>query len=379
MAAPFSPFAASTMFAATPTNIFYQAPSTTAAGLPAPTTVEVAKKKADKIHPCPFVCLDKSGHTRMFACPHNVLQHVREKHTHERPYKCEICADSRRGFNRPFTLNRHMFMVHGIKIGPGKGNGARRPKQGKSVPTTPKSEDQAISAGFDFNGFTPGSTLPARADEANDGMSYVEIQCTICNSLFFDVDFMLMHHHTNHGESPSPFCTCTTCNPIYRGDEADAAKLAQQLKSGGFDVVDEARSAAEQATTPDLGVIARKGSCYDFEALTLSTPAKPANGGFEDLFADDLFSPQTFDNGQDEPQVQESAPTWGGYGTGVQSDIDFGCAEEYDGGIDFGSMDYEDLNFGIDDFGIDGFVGMSDKEMMDAFHDTSDTGKCGMV
>jgi hypothetical protein len=52
------------------------------------------------------------GCPRFFACPHNVQQHIREKHTHEKPYKCDQCADV--AFARQYGLNRHRAQVHGV-------------------------------------------------------------------------------------------------------------------------------------------------------------------------------------------------------------------------------------------------------------------------
>ena len=60
------------------------------------------RKSNKKAHQCDE-CL------RYFACPHNVEQHKREKHTLERPYVCRACG---KGFARPFTCNRHVRSLH---------------------------------------------------------------------------------------------------------------------------------------------------------------------------------------------------------------------------------------------------------------------------
>lgn len=65
-----------------------------------------------------FPCTWPAGCTHApFTCPHNVAQHIREVHTHERPFECERCraaGGKMRAFARPWTLYRHLRDVHGI-------------------------------------------------------------------------------------------------------------------------------------------------------------------------------------------------------------------------------------------------------------------------
>jgi hypothetical protein len=78
------------------------APATTTT--PAPT---LPGRQLANTHPCTW-----PGCPRFFACPHNVQQHIREKHTHEKPYKCNECFDV--AFARQYGLNRHNAQVHGV-------------------------------------------------------------------------------------------------------------------------------------------------------------------------------------------------------------------------------------------------------------------------
>lgn len=60
---------------------------------------------------CPW-----EGCDRLFTCQHNIDQHVREVHTGERPYVCELCVleGKMADFARPGSLNRHYRDVHRI-------------------------------------------------------------------------------------------------------------------------------------------------------------------------------------------------------------------------------------------------------------------------
>jgi len=78
------------------------APATTTT--PAPT---LPGRQLANTHPCTW-----PNCPRFFACPHNVQQHIREKHTHEKPYKCDQCIDV--AFARQYGLNRHNAQVHGV-------------------------------------------------------------------------------------------------------------------------------------------------------------------------------------------------------------------------------------------------------------------------
>ncbi|KAF7846045.1 hypothetical protein BT93_L5456 [Corymbia citriodora subsp. variegata] len=57
-----------------------------------------------KTMPCTY-----DGCSRMFSCQFNVDQHIREKHTEERPFVCEKCGAD---FARFFTLKRHQDLDH---------------------------------------------------------------------------------------------------------------------------------------------------------------------------------------------------------------------------------------------------------------------------
>jgi hypothetical protein len=119
------------------------------------------------------------GCPRFFACPHNVQQHIREKHTHEKPYKCDQCFDA--AFARQYGLNRHKAQVHGVGEKPlrvpagqrtyGTAASAEQQQQQPFVQFTPT--QATMGAGFGFGEpqqqqpYVPsaGQTLPAMGDQ----------------------------------------------------------------------------------------------------------------------------------------------------------------------------------------------------------------------
>ncbi|KAK5122083.1 hypothetical protein LTR85_004329 [Meristemomyces frigidus] len=342
-------------------------PSTAAAGLYAPEPIEATKKKPAKVHPCPHACKDKSGQPRLFTCQHNVQQHVREKHTLERPYKCEICDDSRRGFNRPFTYNRHMLMFHGIQTGPGKGHAVRRAKQ--TAPAPPAfGAPAAGQPDFDFDDRQIQEASLQIESGTNDAFAYVENRCHACKTMFFTKESMLNHLHIDHGQEPSPLCTCMACSSIYCHNAGDAAELKQQLEAGGFGVVDGSESPA--GLTAGLEATIDFGQKYTLEEDHLPLLAKPGNAS-EGTFVDDVFAPPATGGGQDVLGTHYGAPTQGNdtFGEtpqGLEEYFDFGDAAAYGGdesgfdGVDFSQLN----NFN----GVEGFD-TDDMDMTEVFPD----------
>ncbi|KXL41650.1 MAG: hypothetical protein FE78DRAFT_518584 [Acidomyces sp. 'richmondensis'] len=108
-------------------------------------TLYQARKKL----PCPQHCRDANGEPRLFAGRHHLQQHIRERHTQERPYKCPVCGPGHRGFNRAWTLNRHLGTIHGQHVGPGKGKTTRNRVQVGGFPGV--AQHQAAVNNLDWN------------------------------------------------------------------------------------------------------------------------------------------------------------------------------------------------------------------------------------
>ena len=68
-----------------------------------------SRRNREKKYPCSW-----QGCNRFFDCRHNVQQHIREAHTLEKPYECDLCATKGvfSAFSRQYGLNRHMRQVH---------------------------------------------------------------------------------------------------------------------------------------------------------------------------------------------------------------------------------------------------------------------------
>jgi hypothetical protein len=124
------------------------------------------------------------GCPRFFACPHNVQQHIREKHTHEKPYKCDQCFDA--AFARQYGLNRHKAQVHGVGEKPSRVPAGQRTygtapsaKQQQQQPFVPFTQPTQATMGGGFGFVEPqqqqqqqqphvpstGQTLPAMGDQ----------------------------------------------------------------------------------------------------------------------------------------------------------------------------------------------------------------------
>ncbi|KAF2486278.1 hypothetical protein BDY17DRAFT_321087 [Neohortaea acidophila] len=118
-----------------------------------PTTQTNKKKHRPYAYPCPYPQCARS-----FTCPHNVEQHIAEKHRLEREHKCYLCVAA---FPRPWGLNRHLKKVHGIDrhtvAGKGKGSRVGKTRRGKgaSLGETAEGDDEvdaeegAVSGGIE--------------------------------------------------------------------------------------------------------------------------------------------------------------------------------------------------------------------------------------
>lgn len=338
------------------------------AGTPLTPQDTAAKKKPDKIHPCPYSCLDRTGQPRMFTCQHNVRQHVREKHTQERPYRCELCGPSHHGFNRPYTFNRHMLDLHGIHTGPGKGHGTRtvRAKQSSPVDSAPNAQvgDQPT---IDLNNYPPQERGLQIEESTNDDFAYAELQCHSCDAKFFNRESTLSHLHLAHGQEPSPLCTCMTCSAIYHYGAGDAEELPRP-EEGGFGVVDELQGLLQSP----IGL----GQNHTLEGYRVPMFAK-SGPGLEGVFAEDLFATQAAGDTQKVPSMTNGALIQGNGGIGafhqsfgLQGDYGFGDVPRYDGDAGFGEMDFgEPSSFGF----AEGFGDLNDMDMEDVFTDAANT------
>ncbi|KAK3708578.1 hypothetical protein LTR37_011473 [Vermiconidia calcicola] len=258
-------------------------------GFVPPTTNTSANYQPEKYrHPCPYPDCPK-----VFACPHNVTQHVREKHTLERPHQCTECCAS---FPRPWGRNRHMKMVHNIDVGPGRGGLKKRKRGaedddqvsgsqafGDSGPDSLQHQMLSAAAGLTAStGYrpyerspmspakrakrqrvTPSTTTGLEAGplarvrqwtasssqdfddslpaEAAFGMSESVPSftsenfipklstCVFCSAEFDMNERLVQHFHNEHGLENGPDCTCMVCIRIFRGQVVPEAVIDPRL------------------------------------------------------------------------------------------------------------------------------------------------------
>ncbi|KAK0251809.1 hypothetical protein LTS09_013037 [Friedmanniomyces endolithicus] len=225
-----------------------------------------------KTIPCPYNCTDITGAPRMFSGRFNVRQHVTEKHTKTRHYKCRICGVKCRGFNRQWCLNRHLRQIHKLIVGPGRGRGRRG--RAKTALLAEDREDATA----------PAAEAPPWMEEATGpavvagNFAFVQLECYACKAAFGNREEMLVHLHVAHDEPPSPYCSCLNCVAQAVQPEAETRLL---LREGGFDLV---------AFPLQEPVVADAGLMEGMDGIV--TPDQMA-GEFGDMGVDDSFAPVT--------------------------------------------------------------------------------------
>lgn len=159
------------------------------------------------------------GCSQMFTCRHNVEQHIREKHTGERPYVCAICAqhggDST--FARPASLYRHMRQQHRIEPDvPNKWRPRKTVKTAGPVSAVPVSAAQPKKRGRKPNAVDQQATPAPAPEPASTAMPMqppaADIQSyEYCGAELTGAEHALLHMHLEHGIPASPNCGCSFC------------------------------------------------------------------------------------------------------------------------------------------------------------------------
>jgi hypothetical protein len=225
-------------------------------------------------HPCTW-----PGCPRFFACPHNVQQHIREKHTHEKPYKCEACAADGvdAAFARQYGLNRHRAQVHGIGERPSRVAKRHRANEFApsaepaqpvfSPPTAPTeatgaddgfaelmeflagtNDEMQVSGGdiemsddqFYFDaGQHPGASAATTAPDQHDPQGGGFYGCGDCAYAAATKNAVKMHMHAAHQFPNSHLCACDICQTLFTSSEIDASNQLSLMGQGGFQKIRE--------------------------------------------------------------------------------------------------------------------------------------------
>lgn len=292
-------------------------------------------------HPCPYPDCD-----RAFTCPHNVKQHVREKHTNERPHRCPVCLENgieHVRFNRPFCMYRHMATMHGMQVGPGRGGKAREKRLEQSAKARgSKGKERAVSEeesefnDFDFNQWPAFDTSPTHQSFAinngaidntpksnNAGPSdasarmielgsipvmsppsvFEAVKCYTCKELFFGHVAVLSHMHSAHNVPQTPFCACGSCVPV---PENNGSKVQSTPIAIDPDIMEEetfglAQGETGEETDREVDVSDINGemdfsTAFNFDSEVAFNSALNFDSGADSSIIDDWLKSDVLDN-----------------------------------------------------------------------------------
>jgi hypothetical protein len=255
--------------------------SSPATTTPAPT---LPGRQLAKTHPCTW-----PDCPRFFACPHNVQQHIREKHTHEKPYKCEECVDV--AFARQYGLNRHKAQVHGdgekaSRVAADRHTYGVVPSAEPEQPFVPFTEPTQATTGADAKfdesmdflteentrNDVSGGNIEMADDQFNfdaylsetaavempDAQFYFDAEqpetataahnnaqgggllgCGECDYFATTRDSVRMHMHVAYQVPNNPLCACDICTMLQCSSEISAAHQKSLLLQGGFQNIRE--------------------------------------------------------------------------------------------------------------------------------------------
>jgi hypothetical protein len=214
---------------------------------------------------------------RWFSSPHNVAQHVREKHTGETPHECQLCLANGvfSGFARPHGLTRHMDQVHSVGTRPSRPSRAARAARAATSTTAdafggaavapvafqwvdPADPSQIVEDDefAEFGALLAGANAEMGAASGDvemsdfqfqfdSGLSNVDVSenhnnnviaCGECDYSAANQENILMHLHATHGVINTPFCSCSICTAMFLSSEEAAVNHAISLGNGAFQV-----------------------------------------------------------------------------------------------------------------------------------------------
>lgn len=210
-----------------------------------------------------YPCTWWQGCNRFFDCPHNVQRHLREAHTGEKPYGCEVCAAEGvfSAFSRQYGLNRHKRQVHFISTQPSKAvSGSNASDLGAAASLQWTNQSQVVENDeFQANGAilaqansdmgadssdvqvpdeqfvfdAESSDMDISGEQPSSGLTFA---CAECGFASATEGGIFSHMHAAHKAPNTRFCACDICTVMFKPSEEDAMNHTILLRAGAFHV-----------------------------------------------------------------------------------------------------------------------------------------------
>jgi hypothetical protein len=219
--------------------------STSLLNTPCATADSRGSKSKIKFFPCTW-----PGCSCSFVSKHNVKQHIRERHTFEKPFTCDACAaiGNVTGFSRRYGLTRHMNSKHRddrkiTKAEPvdiadalpstksSQDTGAIESTETEVLPARVKDEPDVVSDVVETSGFHFRFDADMSGSDDFDVQNGGGLICGECGYAAAKHDEIVTHLHAVHQAPNSCFCTCSVCAAMFMPSEEDAVLL---LDDGAF-------------------------------------------------------------------------------------------------------------------------------------------------
>jgi DNA-directed RNA polymerase subunit M/transcription elongation factor TFIIS len=187
---------------------------------------------------------------RFFDCPHNVQQHIREAHTGERPYVCDVCVaeGAISAFSRQYGLNRHKRQVHFVGTQSSKaasnsndefaGIGAMLAQANFEMGAA-SSDVEMSESQFHFDAELSDTDVSGAQD------SGILFACGECGHVSATEEDTFTHMHASHKVPNTRFCACKICTTMFTPSDEDAANHRMLLRNGAFHAASDASYAQD--------------------------------------------------------------------------------------------------------------------------------------
>lgn len=222
-----------------------------------------SRRNRPKKYPCSW-----HGCDRFFDCRHNVQQHIREAHTLEKPYECDLCTAEGvfSAFSRQYGLNRHMRQVHSISNQPSKAVSSWSASHSAAPQWTSQSEfvehDDFAETGamlaqahFDMGAVSSDVEMSDSQFQFDTELSGVDISdvqhsdfifaCDQCGYTSATEEDVFTHSHAAHKIPNTQFCPCRICTMMFKPSKEDAMNHEIFLGNGAFHLPSGAASFAQ--------------------------------------------------------------------------------------------------------------------------------------